>query len=452
MSQDVVPQHRVSHWLGSLPDFRASRLQFQLDLMRAHPRISSVRFGVFDVLVVFDPELFHEVLIEQADNFMKSYGLSLFARPVLGDGLLTSEQELHRRQRRLMAPMFTQRQVAAYARVMGERAERSVNAMLQAGVVDVSERAMQVTLEIVGKALFDAELADAASEVGQCVTDAMESVMGTMTSALPLPPFVPTPHNLRLHRTIKRLDRLVYAMIRERRAQPAGRDDLMSLLLAARDEQDGSGMTDTQVRDEVMTALLAGHETTANVLAWALVLLADQPELRARVERELDSVLHGGAASLSHLSQLPLTLRVLKETLRLRPSVYLLGRRALKPTRIGGYRVRKNQVVLLGVYGMHHRPDLYPDPERFDPDRFLPEREKNLPRHAFAPFGGGQRTCIGNHFALLEGHLLLATWLSRARFTPTAPGSVEFEPLMTLRPKGPVTMQVTARSAPAVAE
>lgn len=445
-SASSIPRATERHWLGSLPAFRHSRVQFQLDLMRAHPDIARARFGVFDVVVVFAPELVHEVLVAQADGFMKSYGLSLFARPVLGDGLLTSEAPQHPRQRRLIAPVFVQRRVADYAALMSQRAERSVESMLQAGEVDVSARAMQVTLEIVGKALFDAELADAASEVGQCVTEAMECVMGTMSAALPAPPFVPTPRNLHLGRVIKRLDRLVYGMIAERRAAPNAHPDLLSLLLAARDEADGSGMTDRQVRDEVMTALLAGHETTANVLAWALILLAEAPEVRAQLERELDEVLAGRAATLADLPRLPLTLRVLKETLRLRPSVYLLGRRALRATEIAGYPIRKNQVVLLGVYAMHRRPDVFPEPERFDPDRFLPEREKALPRHAFLPFGAGPRMCIGNHFALLEGQLLLASWLSRARFAPITPArDVELEPLITLRPKGPVMMRVTRR-------
>jgi cytochrome P450 len=443
-----IPRASARHWLGSLPEFRRSRAQFQLDLMREHHDIARVRLGPFEVLVVFAPELAHEVLVAQADMFVKSYGLSLFARPVLGDGLLTSERTLHRRQRRLIAPVFVQRQVASYARLMAERAERSLADMLSAGVVDVSERAMAVTLEIVGKALFDTELGGAASEVGECVTAAMQSIMGTMTSALPAPPFIPTPHNLRLRRVIKRLDQLVYGMIAERRAQPSAHDDMMSLLLAARDEDDGSGMTDRQVRDEVMTALLAGHETTATVLSWALVLLAQHPEQRLRVEAELDQVLGARAPALADLPRLPLCMGVMKETLRLRPSVYLLGRRALSAGQIGAFPVRKNQVVLIGVYAMHRRAELYPEPERFDPERFLPEREKSLPRHAFLPFGAGPRMCIGNHFALLEGQLLLASWLSRARFELVEPARpVEDEPLMTLRPKGPVTMRVSARAA-----
>jgi cytochrome P450 len=443
----TIPRLSTSGLLGSLPAFRRSRLDFQLAAMREHPDIARTRLGPFEVLLIGAPELVHALLVTQADDFVKSYGLSLFARPILGDGLLTSEHAAHRRQRRLIAPAFGKRQIAQYAALMGERAEQSLARMLQSGELDIGAETMRVTLEIVGKTLFDSELADAASEVGNAVTDAMECVMGTMASSLPLPPFVPSPRNMRLARAKRRLDALVYALIRARRADPRARPftDLLSLLLAARDD-DGSGMSNRQVRDEVMTALLAGHETTANALAWTLILLARHPVQREELEDELDRVLRGRAAELADLGSLPLTLATFKEAMRLYPPVYLLGRRALRATALAGYPVRRNQVVLVSSYGMHRRADLYPEPERFDPRRFLPEREANLPRQAFLPFGAGARTCIGNHFALLEGQLLLARWLSRARFELASPEQeIGLEPLITLRPKGPVRMHVTAR-------
>jgi cytochrome P450 len=441
----VIPRLTSSGLLGSLPAFRKSRLDFQLQALREHPDIARARFGPFTVLLIGSPELVHALLVTQADDFVKSYGLSLFARPILGDGLLSSEHALHRRQRRLIAPAFSKRQIGQYAALMCERAEQSLARMLAAREVDIGAETMRVTLEIVGKTLFGAELADAASEVGNAVTDAMECVVGTMADAVPLPPFVPSPRNLRLARAKRRLDALVYALIRSRREKPTASSDLLSLLLAARDE-DGSAMSDRQVRDEVMTALLAGHETTANALAWTLILLARHPEQRNALEHELDRVLQGRAAEARDLPALPLTFATFKEAMRLYPPVYLLGRRALRDTQLGGYAVRKNQVVLVASYGMHRRADLYEDPERFDPSRFLPEREERLPRQAFLPFGAGARTCIGNHFALLEGQLILARWLQRARFELTpADQRIELEPLITLRPKAPVPMRVTAR-------
>jgi cytochrome P450 len=206
-------------------------------------------------------------------------------------------------------------------------------------------------------------------------------------------------------------------------------------------------MDDRQLRDEVMTAFLAGHETTANALTWSLILLAKHPLVRERVEAELDRALPGRCPRYADLPQLPLTLRVFKEALRLYPPVYMLGRRAIRPVELAGYPVRKNQVVLVNVFGMHRRPDLFEEPTRFDPDRFLPERERELPRHAFLPFGGGPRTCIGSHFALMEGQLLLASWLRQARFELLdSAGEVGLQPLITLRPKSAVRMRVSARS------
>jgi cytochrome P450 len=441
----TIPRLSTSGLLGSLPAFRKSRLDFQLLAMREHADIARTHFGPFEVLLIGAPELVHALLVTQADDFVKSYGLSLFARPILGDGLLTSEHALHRRQRRLLAPAFAKRQISDYAALMGERATQSLERMLTAGKLDIGAESMRVTLEIVGKTLFDTELADAASEVGKAVTDAMECVVGSMADAVPLPPFIPSPRNLKLARVKRRLDALVYALIRARRERASGSTDLLSMLLLARDD-DGSGMSDRQIRDEVMTALLAGHETTANALTWTLILLARNPELRAEVESELDRVLQGAPPELSHLPSLPLTLATFKEALRLYPPVYLLGRRALRATDLCGYPVRKNQVVLVATYGMHRRADLYPDPERFDPRRFLPEHEERLPRQAFLPFGAGARTCIGNHFALLEGQLVLARWLARARFELSpSDQNIGLEPLITLRPKGPVWMRVTAR-------
>jgi cytochrome P450 len=441
----TIPRIVAPGLLGSLPAFRASRLDFQLAAMREHADIARVRLGPFEVLLVGAPELAHALLVTEADDFVKSYGLSLFARPILGDGLLTSEHALHKRQRRLIAPAFGKRQIAEYAELMSERAEQSLTRMLAAGELDISAETMRVTLEIVGKTLFDSELADAASEIGNALTEAMECVMGTMAAAVPLPPFVPSPRNIRLARAKRRLDAVVYDLIRARRAHPTSRSDLLSLLLAARDE-DGSAMSDRQVRDEVMTALLAGHETTANALTWTLILLARHPEQRSEVEAELDRVLAGRPAQIEDLPALPRTFATFKEAMRLYPPVYLLGRRALRATALCGYPVAKNQVVLIATYGMHRRADLYPQPESFDPSRFLPAREEQLPRQAFLPFGAGARTCIGNHFALLEGQLLLARWLARARFELVSDAAeIALEPLITLRPKGPVRMRVNAR-------
>ncbi|HEY2510524.1 MAG TPA: cytochrome P450 [Polyangiaceae bacterium] len=438
--------------LGNLRDFRRDRPAMQLRVAREHPHLASMRLGIFDVLLASSPAVAHEVLQAQADGFVKSLGLSLFMRPVLGNGLLTSEHETHTRQRRLIAPALTPKRIAAYAATMAERAARTVAGWRDGQAIDAADEMMRLTLEIVGKTLLDAEIREDATEVGEALTEVMRNTVETIGSVIPFPPAVPTPKNLATRRAKRHLDALIYRLIAERRRDPGDRADLLSLLLAARDE-DGSRMDDEQVRDEAMTLFLAGHETTAAALAWAIHLLALNPEARARAEEETAPFAKRGTPlTLEDLRALPYTLAVLKETMRLYPPAYILGRRAQRDVRIPGavpdehHVVRKGTTVLVNVLGIHHRPDLFPDPERFDPTRFLGDKEKELPRCAYMPFGAGPRICVGNHFALMEGHLLLATIVGAVRLDHL-PGkeTVGTEPLVTLRPRGGVHVRVKRR-------
>jgi cytochrome P450 len=446
MSRAVVPVFKGSFAFGHLAEFRTDRIPLLLRIARAHPEIARMRLGVFNPLVVSSPALIQEVLVDKADYFRKSYGLSVFAEPVLGDGLLRLEHDAHRKRRRMLAPTFMPRRIAGYAQEMIARAERSAERMQRAGRVDIAGESMRLTLEIVGKTLFDAEVADDADEVGAALTQAMTCMVDAFTSTLPLPPKFPTPTNLRLHRTVRRLDRIVYRMIDERRASGADRGDLLSVLLAARDQDDGSALSDREVRDESMTLFLAGHETTANALAWTLYLLAKHPAVRAQLEDEIDRELSRAGRESVDPARLPFALQVVKEALRIFPPVYTFGRQAERELTLGDYHLARGQVVLLNVIGLHRRQDLYPDPERFMPERFTPEREKELPRQAFIPFGGGPRICIGNHFALMELQLVLATWLSKLRFELCDERVPGFAPLLTLRPAEGIEMRVSARA------
>jgi cytochrome P450 len=272
-----------------------------------------------------------------------------------------------------------------------------------------------------------------------------------MVRLVPTPPVVPTPGNLKLRRAIRRLDEVVYGMIRERRASGVDRGDMLGMLLATRDEGDGSGLSDREVRDQAMTIMLAGHETTANALAWTFYLLGRHPQVREKLEREVDTVLAGRDATMADLPSLPYTLEILKESMRLYPPAYMIGRRATRDVVICGSRVPAGQVVIVNVIGIHRRADAFPDPDRFDPERFTPEREKALPPHAFIPFGAGPRICIGNHFAWMEGQLVLATLAQRLRFELVSNKPVETEPLVTLRPKGGLPVRVVQRPSGASA-
>jgi cytochrome P450 len=432
-------------FLGSLLDFRRDRFGLALRIARVHGEIARMRLGFFDILWASSPTVAREVLVEKADSFKKSVGLSIFARPLLGDGLLTSERDVHKRQRRMLAPVFAHKRIAGYGDVMVEKAESAVRRIAQVETTDLAEEMMRLTLDIVGKTLFDAELVGEASTVGDALTQAMQQMMDALIRLVPLPPVVPTPGNLRMRAGVKRLDHVVYSMIRERRASGVDHGDMLGMLLATRDADDQTALSDREVRDQAMTILLAGHETTANALAWTFYLLARHPDVRQRLEQEVDSVLGARTATTDDLPSLPFTLQVLKEAMRLYPPAYIVGRAATRDVTIGGARVKRGQPVLVNVAGIHRRAEAFPDPDRFDPDRFAPDREKALAALSYLPFGAGPRVCIGNHFALMEGHLLLATLTRSLRFDLLSSVPIATEPLVTLRPRGGVPVRVVSR-------
>lgn len=434
-----IPGHPI---VGHLRAFNRDRINMLLRVGREQPEIAAMRFGFVPSVMVTSPAIAHEMLATKQHAFVKSPGLAIFMRPLLGKGLLASERDFHTKQRKLLAPVFAHKRIASYATTMAERAARYASSLQDGKVIDAADDMMRLTLEIVGKTLFDTELSGSADEVGDALTIAMETSMAQLSSLVPLPPSVPTPTNLRNRKAVARLDAILYRIIQDRRAQGGDRGDLLSMLLATKDEA-GAGMDDKQVRDEAMTLFLAGHETTANAMAWTLYLLAQHPDVRARLEEEVDAL--GRAPTYEDLKQLPYTLAVLKEAMRLYPPAYILSRRATEEVELGGHRLRKHTIVILNVLGIHRRADTFPDPERFDPTRFLNDAERSFPRCAYMPFGAGPRICIGNHFALMEGHVLLATIARRVRLDLVGPPNVQMEPLVTLRPKGGIPMRVSVR-------
>jgi cytochrome P450 len=427
---------------------RADQVGFLLDVARRPEDVLRLPWmgGLITANIVSSADLAHEVLVAQADAFVKGYGLSYFARPLLGNGLLTSEHDFHHRQRRLMAPAFVHKRIAEYATVIAARAEAAQQGLADGARVDVSAAMMRLTLEIVGATLFGAEVGAEADEIGAALTAALEHVMRPLRSLVPIPPTWPTPANRRGLAAIDRLDKTVYRLIEEHRRGGADRGDFLSMLLLAQDEGGGGGMSDKQVRDEAMNIFLAGHETTSNALTWTFYLLAQHPAVRERLEREVDAALGGRTPALADLAAMPWSMAVFKEAMRLYPPAFVVARRAIRDVTLRGHAIAKNELVIVNIVGMHRRAEYFPEPSRFDPSRFLPENEKQLAKQAFLPFGAGQRVCIGNHFALLEGHLALAALAQRVRFD-LAPGAprVETEPLITLRPKGGMPMRVTRR-------
>lgn len=419
-------------------------LEYLSTLGRRFPVGGTYFFGPYQSNFATGPELVQKVLVDHADDFHK-FPMMEYLRPLIGNGLLLNEDAPWRRQRKLVAPSLQPRRVAGYATMMVDYARQTVEGWQDGAEIDLAVSMMALTLRIVGKTLFDTELSGHAGAIADALEVSLAFVNQRGKSLFPVPLTWPLPGNRRYRRAVAAVDGVVRAMIAERRASGVDHGDLLSALLAARDE-DGQPMDDTQLRDECMTLVLAGHETTANALMWTLSLLWRHPEDRARVEREVDGALAGRAPTLDDLPRLPYTLQVLKESLRLYPPAYVMGRMALRDLDLGEIKPRKGQFVIISPYAMHRNPAVFADPERFDPERFAPEAEKRLPRGAYLPFGGGPRICVGNHFALMEAHLILAVIAQRARLDLVAGALPVPEPTVTLRPRGSVRARVSARA------
>jgi cytochrome P450 len=332
-----------------------------------------------------------------------------------------------------MAPPFQHRNVARYGETMVEYTERVQAGWRDGSTIDVDHEMTALTMSIVGKTLFDTDVLSETDELGGAITAALQYMQYTLDHIFPIPLSIPTARNRRTHQALALIDQRMHAMIADHRNVDKG--DLLSLLLQARYD-DGSAMSDQQVRNEALTVFMAGHETTANTLAWGFYLLATHPQIYTKLQDEADRVLGGRAATVADLPNLPYSLQVFKESMRLYPPAYSIGRMALRPVNIGGYQLKKNDIIMVSSYTMHRRPEFFgPTPNEFNPDHFTPENEKRLPRYAYLPFGAGPRVCIGNQFALMEGQLLLATLAQRVTFELVPGQEIVPQPVFTLRQK-----------------
>ncbi len=418
--------------IGNFPLASKDPLQLLSSWVRQYGDIFYYRFLHVPVYFLNHPDYIEYVLVTNTRNFIKGRGLQANRR-VFGDGLLTSEGDFWLRQRRLAQPAFHRERIAAYGEVMVTYAQRMLAAWQEEETRDIHQDMMRLTMEIVAKALFDADLAGEAEEVGQAL-EALIAQNSRGRMVLPLLRSLPTPGNLRYQRAVRRLDGIIYGVIRQRRAGSRDSGDLLSLLLHAQDE-DGSRMTDRQLRDEVMTLFLAGHETTALALSWTWYLLALHPDVERKLLAELCQTLGTRAPNVSDLPRLPYTEMVVKESMRLYPPAYAMARVALQDCEIGGYRVPRGASVVMSQWVMQRDSRYYDEPDRFEPKRWADGLEKRLPRFAYFPFGGGSRQCIGNSFAMMEAVLLLATIAQKFRLTLLPGHPVAPFPSITLRPK-----------------
>lgn len=442
-----LPAVRELPLVGSALIMRRDYLAFLDRVVAQCGDAGRFHFGPLPGVVFNAPDAARQVLVEQADAFDKGPLLRRAFRYIRNNGIFILEGEPHRRHRRIMAPPFQPRHLAAYAGDMVALTLRAQQRWSTGTTLDIQRAMMALTMSIVGKVIFDADVLDETDELGAAVTDTFRYLTYAALSLAPLPLWAPAPLNRRARRGLATVQRRLQSMIDERRASDLERRlDMLSMLIKARDE-DGTPLGDAQIQDEAVQIFFAGHETSALTLAWCIYLLTLHPEIQARVQREVDQVLAGRPPAVEDLSRLPYALQVLKETLRLYPPGYVAIRRALRDVQIGDYLVRKGQVAMVSIYTLHRRPDNFPDPDYFDPDRFAPERERALPRYAFLPFGAGPHVCIGNHFALMETHLVLATLLQRLTFRLVPGQRIVPEVVFTLRQREGCRVIVERRAA-----
>jgi cytochrome P450 len=433
--------------LGVLPQLRSDPIGTFLDASDRYGDIVHLKAGPYHGFLLSDPADIKHVLQDNARNYHKS---PLYARlkDSLGNGLLTSEDAVWLRQRRLAQPAFHRLRLITMADAMvsctEQMLERWEHKASSGETIDLVAEMMALTQAIIVRTMFSTDLGATADIVNR-TWPIINRRIGETFWATKLETTLPLPANVRFRHALRELETVVYRIIADRRQTRRDEADLLSMFLSARDDETGAGMTDRQLRDEVMTMLLAGHETTSLALSWTYYLLSRHPEIERSITDEVDHVIGDGRPEFAHVDQLTGTRRVLEESLRLYPPAWGFSRLALGDDEIRGYRVTKGSIVFVIPYVVHRRPNLWPDPDRFDPERFAPEHESARPRFAYIPFGGGPRGCIGNQFALLEAQLIVAAIAQRYRIE-LAPGqNIQPEPLITLRPTPGIRATLTKR-------
>jgi cytochrome P450 len=444
------PQLRTHSLLGIASEIQRDPLGFLIRTQQVG-EVVRLRFLFSPAYLISHPESIKYVLQDNARNYNKDLITYTMFQPIIGRGLLINDGPSWLHQRRLMQPAFHRKRLSTYGTLMTEATvamlERWQASSEREVPLHIEEEMMRLTLRIVGQALFSLDLSQQTSTIGSAVTAVLE-LLGDYVYR-PFPPLgVPTPRNRRLQQAIRALDQVVYRLIAERRTRESGGHDLLSMLLSVQDEETGQGMHDRQVRDEVMALLLAGHETTANTLTWTWYLLSQSPEIERRLHVELNEVLGGRVPTVADLPGLWYTRMVIEEALRLYPPAPLLSRKAIAADELRRYPIAANSMIMISPYAVHRHPAFWEKPEQFDPERFTPECSATRPAYAYFPFGGGPHVCIGNHFAMMEAQLILATVAQRYQLRLIPGHPVEPQMVVTLRPRYglPMTIHATERA------
>lgn len=440
----LPPGPKGSLIMGVMREFNRNTLGF-ITRLRDYGDVVHSRFLYVHAYFLYNPSDIESLLTTNAKSYRKAQTLrSPFFYRLVGNGLVTSEGEFWRRQRRLAQPAFHRQRISSYGDVMVKFAQRALDTWKHGERRDVARDMTRLTLEIVVKTLFNSDVSNDADHIGQILSGLAKPFASQATLKWILDNRLPTPGHRRYFNAVSEIDRIVFRIIAERRASGYDEGDLLSMLLQAQDD-DGSQMTDAQLRDEVMTLFLAGHETTALVLSWSWYLLATHPDAEKKFHNELEEVLGGSAPTVSDLPKLRYTEMIAKESMRLYPPAYAVGREALEETEIGGFRVPKRTQLFAFQWVTHRDARYFDEPDAFKPERWTPETAERLPKYAYFPFGGGPRQCIGNYFAMMEIVLVLATIGQRFRFRLDPEHKVELLPVLSLRPRNGIKVIIEPR-------
>jgi cytochrome P450 len=432
---------------GNFPEYVADQLGYLEALARDYGDVVRLRFFHIPVYVFNNPQDVEDVLVTKNRSFTKplDFRLPLF-RGIFGNGLLTSDGDFWRRERRLAQPAFHRDRIAEYGKVMVAYTNHVLDSWQDGETRDIHPEMMVLTLRIALKTLFNVEAEDDVAMLSALSNDLIEMFSLQESVLWPVHNYLPTPSSRRFRGLTEQLSQYIYGIISQRRQNSADTGDLLSMLLQAQDD-DGSRMTDTQLRDEVMTMFLAGHETTALSLSWTLYLLSQHPEVEAKLAAELDSVLGPREPEVQDLPNLRYTDAVVKESLRLYPPAWAFGRQATEDCEIGNYPVAKGRQVFFFPWVIHRDARYFDSPSEFRPERWADEKMKRIPKYAYLPFGGGPRVCIGNAFAMMEGALVLAAIARRYRVHLAPDQHIVPWPVFTLRPRHGIKMVLEKRPA-----
>lgn len=435
-----------SFFSGCADKLKNQPLEFLTDCHNQYGNIVPFNVGPFPVLLLNEPELMHTVLVTQAHNFTKDAAIKN-NRAFFGEGLLSSEGDLWKQERRLASPSFNHKSLELYGQIMIEHTQKMLDRFVDGQTIEIQKEMMRLTLGIAAKTLFDSEISKNNTEFVSALIDAQKYLACRMNNPLLLllPEWIPFPTNIHLLEAIKKVDTVIFKLIDERRNHTEGKHDLLSTFIALKENQENSGLSDKLIRDEVFTLFFAGHETTALTLTWTLYLLASYPEVAAKLVQELNTVLKGRLPEVADYSALTYTEKVIKESMRLRPPVWAIGRENIHDCLIGEYEIKKGTAVILSQWVMHHDKRFYDSPDSFNPERWTPEFTHNLPKFAYFPFGGGPRTCIGNGFAMLESVMALSSIMQKFSLELEPDQNVKLLPAVTLRPENDIRLKLHKR-------